>query len=364
MKKYISLILSLVMVLSLAVPAFADYSTKVTYNAQGSSGYTVTVPASLTAGSGSGTVTASGSWASNQTLTVTASETIDLVCDLNASDKETVAVTFASISQLGSDTQDFNGNNAVTEPISVAAPQNALFGTWTGTIYYNVSLETEEVETPVVPEVTKLTVAGDGVYEGEAAVEKFIDYDGSISVTEGNPDVAFFLEIGTDLEELLYGGDCRYLGNLNITSGKTGIKIVGCTSGNYISPLMLREDGTIFVEASDYAVYVVSANYDGTNDMPMDTYLEIDNGTYKARTALYAGIGTAVNVNGGTFTGDIEAKNGGMINLRGGTFDGDLVAENGGVLTISSGTFTNNPTSFVSDGYSATENSDGTWTVS
>ena len=140
MKKVISLLLVGAMAIS-AVPmtlATTNYTngTQVEYTATGSEAYTITVPAQL-APSGSGTVTLSGTWASDRKVTVTANETVTLTNSINANDKHTLDITFAGISKAGDNTQA----RTYTETVSVAAmPADALFGTWSGTFYYNVEV--------------------------------------------------------------------------------------------------------------------------------------------------------------------------------------------------------------------------------
>ena len=135
MKKFASLFLALVMVCSLSVSAFAAHSTTVTYTGTSTESYTLTVPASLTPGA-SGEVKANGTWASNRTLVVTAPDTVTLTNDIDGGTK-TLDVTFEGINQAGSDTVA----QTVTKNITVGNISNALFGTWSGVIIYNVSME-------------------------------------------------------------------------------------------------------------------------------------------------------------------------------------------------------------------------------
>jgi len=140
MKKIISLLLVAAMAVSVVPMALAttNYTngTQVEYTATGSEAYTITVPAQL-APSGSGTVTLSGTWASDRKVTVTANETVPLTNSINANDKHTLDITFAGISKAGDNTQA----RTYTETVSVAAmPADALFGTWSGTFYYNVEV--------------------------------------------------------------------------------------------------------------------------------------------------------------------------------------------------------------------------------
>ena len=148
--KFVSLLLAMVMAASLAVPAFAGtrepatgevdpypaetHSTAVTYTGTGVESYTVTVPATLAPG-GSGEVKVQGTWASNRKLTVTAPSSVTLTNSIDSGTK-TLAVTFAGIAKTGDNTVAVSD----TKTISVAEISNALFGTWSGTISYTVSM--------------------------------------------------------------------------------------------------------------------------------------------------------------------------------------------------------------------------------
>ena len=135
LKKFASLFLAMVMAASLAVPAFAEtQSTTVTYTGTGAESYTVTVPATLAPG-GSGEVKVQGTWASNRKLTVTAPSSVTLTNSIDSGTK-TLAVTFAGIAKTGDNTVAVSD----TKTISVAEISNALFGTWSGTISYTVSM--------------------------------------------------------------------------------------------------------------------------------------------------------------------------------------------------------------------------------
>ena len=135
MKKFASLFLALTMLCSLSVSAFAAHTTTVTYTGTSTESYTLTVPASLTPGA-SGEVKASGTWASNRTLVVTAPDTVTLTNDIDGGTK-TLDVTFDGINQAGNDTV----SQTVSKDVTVGNISNALFGTWSGVITYNVSME-------------------------------------------------------------------------------------------------------------------------------------------------------------------------------------------------------------------------------
>ena len=150
MKKIISLLLVGIMALSMIPTALAttDYTngTQVSYNAEADNdgdgnpdhteAWTVTVPALLAPG-GNGDVVASGTWGSNRKLVVTADANVTLTNSINAADQKVLDVTFPGIELAGSNTAAVTDTKAV----SVAAmPADALFGTWSGTFYYDVEM--------------------------------------------------------------------------------------------------------------------------------------------------------------------------------------------------------------------------------
>ncbi len=140
MKKILSITLAAVMLLSLVPTAFAAENnwqggTKVEYTATANEQYTVTVPATLAPGA-AGDVVASGTWGSNRKLTVTADKDVTLTNSINAADQKVLDVTFPGIELAGSNTAAVTDTKAV----SVAGIDNALFGTWSGTFYYDVEM--------------------------------------------------------------------------------------------------------------------------------------------------------------------------------------------------------------------------------
>lgn len=156
MRKIISLALVACMAFSIIPVASAtrDYSqgTEVTYVGQSSESYTITVPALMAPGD-EGTVTLSGVWPSNRTVTVTADQTVTLVNSINSSDEKVLNVIFPTLAKDGNNEEA----KTYTQPISVAAmPADALFGTWSGTFYYNVSVA-DAVKKPMFSMVHKPT---------------------------------------------------------------------------------------------------------------------------------------------------------------------------------------------------------------
>ncbi len=146
MKKFFAILLALCMIVTMSVTAFAaeNKTTDITYNASENGGvdnstWTVTVPATLTAGT-AGEVKAEGSWAPSDILSVTADENVNMYLngDENA-DYATVPVTYNPIALAGS----YAGAVSVTEAVTVDA-DNAMseikFGTWEGTLTFYVAL--------------------------------------------------------------------------------------------------------------------------------------------------------------------------------------------------------------------------------
>ena len=146
MKRILSLLLAGVMMVSAVPVTYAadtqDHSlgTQVTYTAANNESYFITVPAALNPGQ-SGTVTLSGSWPDNKTVTVTADTFVKLTNSIKASDTKTLSVTFPGISEAGSNV----AAQTFTETVSVEGISNALFGSWSGKFNYNVNTTEEDV---------------------------------------------------------------------------------------------------------------------------------------------------------------------------------------------------------------------------
>ncbi len=93
----------------------------------------------------------------------------------------------------------------------------------------------------------------------------------------------------------------------------------------------------------------------------------IDNITFTG-TAIVWGSGSTVTINGGTFTATAIAVKDAVcapVVINGGTFHVDSIDASTGVsVTINGGTFDCDPSGFVADDRTVTNNGDGTWTVS
>ena len=106
--------------------------------------YTVTVPATLTAGGDAGTVAVSGKWATTRKLVVSCPKSIQLKNTVTDDYTEALAITFGTVSG-DNDVQETAGNNraevSAEYAISVAQPTNSnLLGDWSGTITFTVTM--------------------------------------------------------------------------------------------------------------------------------------------------------------------------------------------------------------------------------
>jgi len=144
MKKATSILLILAMVLSLGVTALAaGYTTEVSYTGEGVETFRIVVPATLAPGASSN-VEVSGAWPSYKAVTVTADQSVRVVNSIDQKAKN-LAVEFAGVTLFGSNESPVSA----VEPIAIGEIENALFGTWRGTITYNVSWNYDMVDSLV-----------------------------------------------------------------------------------------------------------------------------------------------------------------------------------------------------------------------
>ena len=211
LNKILSLLLALFIVIGmlpmnvLATNSYdQDYEgnmgTNVSYTGGGTEGYKVTVPATLAPGA-SGNVTVEGTWASNRVLNVTSDEKVTLTNNIDNSLTKELVVTFGGISKVGSNTVAIKTTDeGAYATVSVSEITNALFGTWSGTFYYNVEME-DVVRVPV--SVSATNSAGENlnatanVIVGSEETDLLNKLEDSGLVKSAN-DVAALIEVESD----------------------------------------------------------------------------------------------------------------------------------------------------------------------
>ena len=159
----------------------SSHGTQVTYDAQNDEQYTITIPALLKPEQ-TGNVTLTGTWPTNRMVVVTSDETVSLKNSILPSDTKILDVYFDGISASGNNTEAITA----TEPVSVSGIQNALFGVWSGTFYYNVELQTIGAPYSIrfyQPYVTKLD---DGTI-----IEYVFHEDGALDIYTVRNDYAY-----------------------------------------------------------------------------------------------------------------------------------------------------------------------------
>lgn len=178
MKKTICVLLVLTMVLVLGVPVAAQtYETEVTAVGTGIEEYVLVVPESLTAGGAAGVVSLTGTWPSNKTICVDVPDTLTLTNSITGADEKTTNIVFDGIAQAGSNTDSI----AVTENISVGGIENALFGTWSGSFTYTVTVK--EYDLANTTWTLNETVSGYESVFGEFMESDWIDFPANSTVT-------------------------------------------------------------------------------------------------------------------------------------------------------------------------------------
>ena len=160
MKRILSILMAALLLVSTIPTAFAaegehDYSngTQITLvGTQENQGaqWTVTVPAKMQPGQ-TGTVKAEGMWSADKYLQVSAPTSVALTYGAQSMD---VAITFDTIYKIGSSIE------AVTASHDIAvADASRLFGTWEGTLAYDVQLiEKGDVNRDGIIDMTDLSL--------------------------------------------------------------------------------------------------------------------------------------------------------------------------------------------------------------
>ena len=153
MKKLISVILAVVMLLCLGASALAveetgtgdgTASSNVEYVATGTEQWKLTVPATIVPGTepAKDNVTFGGTWPIDTKYIVTVPENVELFNSINVSDTKVLDVEFSGIELAGSNTETVSAG----AKISVEDIGEAIFGTWSGTLEYTVTRDVTSLE--------------------------------------------------------------------------------------------------------------------------------------------------------------------------------------------------------------------------
>lgn len=141
MKRIVSLLLVLSLVLSFSSFAFAEeeekkFETAIIYEGIQTE-YNITVPSDIKVGE-TKEVGISGYWPTDMVVNISVPEKVELISTSNSKDKIDLTVGFNSISLMGKGSSPVS----VTEDLSVSKVSDKLFGTWKGIITYTVTIDT------------------------------------------------------------------------------------------------------------------------------------------------------------------------------------------------------------------------------
>ena len=367
MKKLLSLILALALVMSMGITAFAaegdqdgvqtgsysaDVTGSVTTGGNGEAVYSVDIKwsgLSFTYNGGSKvwdaenqkyniTSTDAEGWEeSNGKITVTnhSNAAITATPTWNADD-DYKDVTMAFAYSNGTDTLELASaetNNAAVEGTITVTPGGTLASTANGNAIGQITIKIESTATVVTTAtalIDALATSGSVVLNGDIKKHSSGDYGASFYV-QNNASVVLDLN------------------GHSLTS----------TDGHAI---WVSEGSTLTISGGT----VIGENYNNCALCCFGTAI-INGGTYSGMYSVYVqGTSAVVTINDGEFD-DLYALSGGTFIVYGGTFTGDLITNSGsgdGSMTIYGGTFSSNPSKYVADGYEAINNGDGTYTVS
>lgn len=150
-KKICSLLMTVLLIFSMPLFSYTGLavSTTVRYTSTADTYYELSVPTVMSPGE-TASVLVTGTWDSKSLLEVSSDETVILVNNLDG-EETALNISFSGISEYGSNTEEMN----ISEDISVESMSNAIFGTWTGTFDYSVSMTVNddfEEHSGVIPE--------------------------------------------------------------------------------------------------------------------------------------------------------------------------------------------------------------------
>lgn len=402
MKKIISLALAVMMIATMSTTAFAATiengtgTVEVTYGV--SENYTVTIPANttLTADGVNMDISASNvviPYGNQLTVSISSSNYADskwyLVDDTNASNKleysikngENVVASDDTVLTIAAGTTEEQKATLTATLVGTAT----YSGTYKDTLTFSVSVAsssggTTETWTTVTDENGLKTALQAG---GKVKLGADIELENKLSIyTQPDSDLTIVLDLNGHTitspkvsDELLffinYRNDCNLKVTIKDTSANQAGKIaatgiaVACGSGTEITVEGGTISGSVALNLVSSAKAVINAG----------TLCSNSNDTDDAALRLGSAMSSAV-INGGTIentaggrainTGATVEGYSSILKITGGEITGDFTVnvESPASITITGGTYSFDPTAYVADGYTVTNNIDGTWTVS
>ena len=328
MKKALLLSLVVSMMMSAMPTAYAadthDYNqgTQVEYvaNADANRAYTITVPAKMIPKLGqevTGIVVLEGTWASNETVIVTADPSVTLKNNINESDTHTLAVNLTKMEYTGDDTESKRHEGTVT---LAEMPAAALFGTWFGQFNYNVDFvsSTAQTHTPLKFDEQYICT---------------IDTH-TLNSPDDNDDMIELSLLGIDLTLFEDGGATMFGGLVSYPAGTltyTQTEIQG-PDGLTIA---ISNDGKTLTQTLEYGVQVfthesevtfITFSIDGVSDTAIEgmTWYEWVNCGYNAGATRFEMAGDDINSGIISYDGKmvVNTENGSLV------YGNDLVIAN------------------------------------
>lgn len=271
-KRLISIVLILFIILIL--PTLFVYAANETSNTES---YDLTVPAHMAPGE-TADVVLTGNWALNEVVTVTVSDSIEMVNSINKTDVVELGISFNNIEQ--------NGNNAnitqVTEQITIDEMPSVLFGNWEGYIVYQVDM-TEAVRIPISVVAkdnngTDLNATADAILgeEKDDLLDK-LEQSGLVNNTD---DIDLLIEVESDefedmaettfdVSDIAKEGDEVIILHFDETKQEW----------EFIAKETVNEDGKVTADFSSYSpVGFIVIKPDGSSEVVIhDTHIDNNN---------------------------------------------------------------------------------------
>ena len=306
MKRIVSLLLVLSLVLSFSSFAFAEeegkkFETAIIYEGIQTE-YNITVPSEIRVGD-TADVSINGYWPTDMMVIISAPEEVELTSTSNEADKIRLKVNFDDISVMGKGSSPVS----VTEDLSVSKVSDKLFGTWKGIITYTVTIDT-------IVESTISTIwskADDMVLKGAVLPVEF-NFESSsadtkiVSVKSDNPEVAQIVEVPNLMSMDYHGQETYYVEAIGVGTAKIEAELDTGEKTDFevnVYELNISENSEIDVSGQleskagdsleDLEIEIPVTNPDGSQgsikvkpEIPKDTVLEEGRNEVKGKVVI------------------------------------------------------------------------------